>query len=752
MKKYIILTIAFLMLFVYACGHREVQHVGEKKPHTEIPVAEFIEISETPPVYIPAPPGEPVARILEEEGKKFIFYEGKKHEGKYFSGKLINRSGEPISGATVKINAHFYFGPGLWYEGLTDIEGNWKLGPFLETDHIYVAEFKHPDYLPYRGGSSRELSIARMESGNSISGKIIDHEGKPLSGAEVYFHSPAAQIERTIITDEEGNYSARVLPSGYYSLIPRSEGKAFNGSAVDLKTNDETVNFTMQPARTVKIKFLTEDEEPFIDCWARLYAWNGISRYGSNVLGYTDQDFTYENGVCTWKNAPPDEFMLNVGWKYYHSFLRFLDYDKVFEPENRELSITPDVSEYTVKMIAQEPPEPTEWEMNERIYLPEQTEITLIDPSGNPFAGSKIEALIGIGSIDSVLENHYQPVDKKYRAEIHSNSDGKFILDFSQLKRERAISFEVKIDSGGNHPALEASWFESFGRDKKSMIHPDKRNGKIPENWTITIPRYAEPLKGKVVDEDGKGIEGACVQCHSRTKITYLFSLEPMEWGERVSSLSDAEGNFVCDKYIPYENAMLNVEARGYISKNVDVTENPIVLKKAIPLTIKLKNEEGFPIVGAMVWHNGMIGGVESPSAGEYCMYLDPQYCSKAECIIFCNMYTPVRIEQEFHPESTVIDVVLKRGKRLSIFMLDSKGNPVQNVRISRLSIPGHDHFYPQNFGHIFSDQGGLLVWDYAPDIEMIYTFDCGYEKRTSEKTYLLKPGEKDHLINVIPR
>ncbi len=69
--------------------------------------------------------------------------------------------------------------------------------------------------------------FGQSESGSAaMEGTVKDPAGAVVQGATVDLKNSGTGLERTVRTDSNGNFSARVLPVGTYTVIAKAEGFA----------------------------------------------------------------------------------------------------------------------------------------------------------------------------------------------------------------------------------------------------------------------------------------------------------------------------------------------------------------------------------------------------------------------------------------------------------------------------------------------------------------------------------------------
>jgi hypothetical protein len=73
--------------------------------------------------------------------------------------------------------------------------------------------------------------FAQSQTTGRIAGTVLDRNGAVVVNADVTVHSNATGEERTVLTDNDGNYSAPLLPSGKYRVTVKARG--FGAAVID---------------------------------------------------------------------------------------------------------------------------------------------------------------------------------------------------------------------------------------------------------------------------------------------------------------------------------------------------------------------------------------------------------------------------------------------------------------------------------------------------------------------------------------
>ncbi|WP_433708546.1 carboxypeptidase-like regulatory domain-containing protein [Paenibacillus illinoisensis] len=157
-------------------------------------------------------------------------------------GNVKNQAGKPIVGAQVVV--------GGWAEPVTiKTDSN---GRFIVTDidaewpNIWVS-VNSEDYLPYEQdrlgvefGRTLRLDIELNDAAH-VRGQVFDEQGNPVKGAKI------TSQKVTSITDDEGNYILKRIPTGKASITVEGAGYLKQMVTADLVPGDNNrINFVLK--------------------------------------------------------------------------------------------------------------------------------------------------------------------------------------------------------------------------------------------------------------------------------------------------------------------------------------------------------------------------------------------------------------------------------------------------------------------------------------------------------------------------
>ncbi|MFH0911870.1 MAG: M56 family metallopeptidase, partial [Planctomycetota bacterium] len=154
------------------------------------------------------------------------------------SGVVVDEKGAPVAGALVEWS---YKGEGHYQTTQTDDAGAFRLGPLTTSgaQYLYVEKEGYAySALPVDLMGKKETDNLRitLEPGYSISGVVVDEDGKPIPGATVQpsldsslqsleERRPLFSVVQTWTrTLPEGRFEVKAMPKGEYRLWVQCEG------------------------------------------------------------------------------------------------------------------------------------------------------------------------------------------------------------------------------------------------------------------------------------------------------------------------------------------------------------------------------------------------------------------------------------------------------------------------------------------------------------------------------------------------
>ena len=214
--------------------------------------------------------------------------------GAELQGRVTDEVGAPVANATVTIEQPPY--AGAWFPprfpvgqkqtvsrvtdetGLYSFDGLWT-GPYEMT-------VDHPDFVPVlpvklrvdTGNEKLEKSF-ELVRGKSISGLVLDHEGKPAEGAIVSAGYGAFRLrESTARVDAEGRFTLSRLIDRPYRLKAMSR-KGVSPAIEDVPVGTTDLTLTLEPYGMIEGKVVAAETSTPIDRFVvRLYPLMAVPR------------------------------------------------------------------------------------------------------------------------------------------------------------------------------------------------------------------------------------------------------------------------------------------------------------------------------------------------------------------------------------------------------------------------------------------------------------------------------------------
>jgi carboxypeptidase family protein/TonB-dependent receptor-like protein len=100
-----------------------------------------------------------------------------------------------------------------------------------------------------------------------VLGTVVDSSGAAVSGVNITIKNADTGLTRTVVTSDDGSYSAPELPIGNYSVTAEKEGfkqAVASGVKVDV-SSERRVDFTLQPGTTTTRVEVVGEELPMVE-------------------------------------------------------------------------------------------------------------------------------------------------------------------------------------------------------------------------------------------------------------------------------------------------------------------------------------------------------------------------------------------------------------------------------------------------------------------------------------------------------
>lgn len=231
--------------------------------------------------------------------------------GGSISGQVIDKSGNPVNNAdiTAYLNDDFI----VQYSSETDAKGNYMITSLKSGKYRIVVKARgwaNQEYSTYvdvnAPNDTFPINFILYPEG-SISGKVLDDQGNPITNASVCAMPVNSNSIRNFYTvNIDGNYLLTGLDSGDYIVEVQAEGwinqKRADPVTVTAPQKSENINFTLKKGGSISGRVLDEQGQPVF--YAHVYILNAIEGiYSCN---------TDDAGYYNIKSLPSGSYEVNV--------------------------------------------------------------------------------------------------------------------------------------------------------------------------------------------------------------------------------------------------------------------------------------------------------------------------------------------------------------------------------------------------------------------------------------------------------
>ncbi len=522
--------------------------------------------------------------------------------GTVWGGVVQNENGEPI--ANVEVNVRYWekrpeFNPHLRVnidqdiEGVTtDKDGRWRMDilPAQFTDDGPRLFVTHPDYVSdhLEGGSTplpvterpsyealrAETAVMVMRKGATITGRVTDEAGTPISGAlicnqyDCYDPNP---LKNTATTDDEGHFRLSKLShrQNYRDYFFTVQAAGYAPVLVEVSDYETArpVEIKLKRGQAVEGRVVDEDGKPLEGVSIKLDRWMGRPRQ-FHLKTTTDAD-----GEFRIHDAPPERTEYELEKKGYITV---------------RTSLSPSSQDYRITL------RPPVW-----------------------IVGSIVDAETNQPLPKCTLTKGWEPDDGRapqwhtrigYRPETITN--GRYEIELGQEDHAN----RVRVEAEGYMPAVSRA-FKPYDPDRGRVTYDIKLTRSPPMTGIVLGPGN-EPLANAEVFlatdlfrvEDGKPMSGTLRGVRTaRTNAAGRFELPPEvepfylvvlhEQGFAVIN----EEQFAGDSAVRIEpwtdgNRSFEAERRPFTH-----SRRPVAADAEGVLTVRLIDEDGKPVEGAQV-------------------------------------------------------------------------------------------------------------------------------------------------------
>jgi hypothetical protein len=237
--------------------------------------------------------------------------------GTSIGGMIQNEQGQPIEGVAVYLLVSTSDETGIeriWildHMVKTDANGFWRCDIMpAKLDQVYF-RLAHPDYIGDDAyGLDRQppmerlrdmTSIMVMRKGLTVTGRVVDANGRPVEGAVVAqgssrlgTHYPSTK------TDAAGKFSFGQSGPGEMILTVQAEGCAPELKEIMAHEGMSPIEFYLGPGQTIRGRVVDSNDSPIEGVFVSVVTWRGRR----SLLWRTNTD---SRGYFQWNDAPTDE-------------------------------------------------------------------------------------------------------------------------------------------------------------------------------------------------------------------------------------------------------------------------------------------------------------------------------------------------------------------------------------------------------------------------------------------------------------
>ena len=394
-------------------------------------------------------------------------------------GIVQDKDGNAIEGAEVRFETslqesaeNISIRRSVW----TDKNGQWCVESIpKDVDYISIG-LKHPTYGGDHGTTRRITGEALLNAWNfkhievlskgiAFTGVVLDEKGKAVPNATVMI-SRRSSSPFFVITDSKGQF--KLVTSGNRSdyrddvptIIVEAPGYAPEQRAVDIEPNPESLEFHLNPGRTIKCKVINNQGEPVVGSWT-VFEPFADNRYYSVWLDDTDSSGEFEI-----PNVADHDIKLTVGKE---GFLTIRDY-----------VIGPSETQVTVEMM--------------RALTIQGTVTDAV--TGQPIPNFEIAVLYSQGNLN---ERPVVFTDGKYELSFNETSSRTWRLRISAVGYEQVESEEFNIEEGLKVINFKLPRSSDFDEKTAGEPRQEDRPSEVPKITGIVRDEKGIPVSGAIV-------------------------------------------------------------------------------------------------------------------------------------------------------------------------------------------------------------------------------------------------------------
>ena len=338
---------------------------------------------------------------------------------------------------------------------------------------------------------------------------------------------------------------------------------------------------------------------------------------------------------------------------------------------------------------------------------PREFELTVVGPGGKPVPEAAVEIR---GDHEPTVEQVRRGKfirKERYGSIVHADAKGIMLLAFP---REPA-RFDLHITIPGYGP-----YWTSWSSEDHGTPIPARFTAELDRGWSVG---------GVVVDPEGKPIKGA------RVHPSIEFKKRPgvhSQFGSGAYATTDEAGRWRYDS-VPDPMADVHVAIdhpafspfREHLPRagfGIEAGKAPtarIVLAKGLAIIGRVLDEDGRPIVGALV-RTKFSNEIRKATTGEDGTYRLAGCEERATRVVVSAKGKATDLKElNVQPDMAPVDFRMKPGGTVRVRVLDHDGKPAARARIFFQRWRGRFDYFEFNPVDQYTDADGSWVWHEAP-------------------------------------
>lgn len=204
-------------------------------------------------------------------------------------GRVVDQKGRGVPGVRLEVDCvvggkmalpnGISYAPTLAHGSMvmTDKDGRWRLDTVpvpatalsLRIAHPdYVSDVRYGEYQKAQGVTMAQLraggAVIRLAAGAHVSGTVTDAAGKPVPKALVVYHDEPgfAQGRHEVLTDERGKYALPTLKPGKHPITVIARGHMPQLREVTVIAGPGVEDFRLGAGKTLRVKVVDEAGKP----------------------------------------------------------------------------------------------------------------------------------------------------------------------------------------------------------------------------------------------------------------------------------------------------------------------------------------------------------------------------------------------------------------------------------------------------------------------------------------------------------